>query len=547
MGNSNGVSTFLWDTTFTTTYDIVNREIREQSTYPKTFDNTVNTYELLDYLSEGNEQSYYRLLKANFDAGSSTALHGDWGQWQLDLRGNGNSVFMKLPVMQGTITQGGNTGDLSGGYLIVMVKLRFDSRKNDITEKRNLALGSTDSSQVSVIDHSFPKLDPESDLEDLVEGAFKRYLNKEKVLEQFYYVFSTVDINSKATGDFAWLKPSDTGYAVFVPEYNPKEEDGLFSILCMTENRKAPPYIQQSVDSQVFAGKTEGTNAVLCISPQKFCEKLLITAAMKMIVGTVREDYDFSADGQEIHNVREITFKNVEVADKKQVDLKIAALNFSIQLKNDHLDLKIIDASYSTAMYNAYLNLDQRIEFETKKDGNKTIFTLKKGDEFKGNIHAIVEPSDTAQILKWVGVAIDILSAVMVIGGGVIKGIAKCVTTATSAAASVTDAAVSAGEVSAATAAAVSGISAGSGAAKAVMVADRLIVIGGLCAALGAPFSMVELIAEEAGKDVFDHAPSLEDFADNFLSEIAWTGINKTTLVGARLNDALLMDFRMEE
>ncbi len=44
----------------------------------------------------------------------------------------------------------------------------------------------------------------------------------------------------------------------------------------------------------------------------------------------------------------------------------------------------------------------------------------------------------------------------------------------------------------------------------------------------------------------FDNVPSLEDFARNFVSEIAWTGIEKTTLLSARLSDALLMDFKLE-
>lgn len=51
----------------------------------------------------------------------------------------------------------------------------------------------------------------------------------------------------------------------------------------------------------------------------------------------------------------------------------------------------------------------------------------------------------------------------------------------------------------------------------------------------------------EIGKEKFDNVPFLEDFASNFVSEIAWTGIKKTTLLGARLSDALLMDFILEE
>lgn len=536
-----GVSTFEWDTTFTTTFDIINKEIKAKSTYPAEFNNSTNTTELLDYLKE--EEKNKILNTAN----NSIQIQGKWGQWELALRGNGNNIFVNLPITSGTISFGEETGKLDNGSITVMVTLLFESQKDDIIQKRELVLTNPTNSQVSVIDHSFPELDPESDLELLVEGSFKRYFNTEQVLQQFRYVFSTININDKATGDFAWLKPSDTGYAVFTPTTQPKEENSLFSILCMTNNKIAPPYIQQSVDATVLNEKTTGCNAVLCISSQRFCEKLLITAAMKTIVGTTKEDYSYSTDGSEIHNVREITFKNVTVSEGKEVDLKIAPLNFSLEVKNDHLDLSITDASFSETLYTAYLTLTQRIEFETKKVGNKTVFTLKEGDEFKGKVHAVIEPTETAEIIKWVGVALDILSAITLISAGALKLIAKCTTTATAAAATVADAAASTAEIEAASTMAIEGIAAGAGAAKAPMLANRLLAIGSLCTVIGLPFTLVEPIAIAIGEDKFDKVPSLEDFAENFLSEISWNGIEKTTLLGARLNDALLLDFKLEE
>lgn len=63
---------------------------------------------------------------------------------------------------------------------------------------------------------------------------------------------------------------------------------------------------------------------------------------------------------------------------------------------------------------------------------------------------------------------------------------------------------------------------------------------------IGLPFTLIEVIAVEIGNKQFDNLPSLEDFAGNFVSQIAWTGIEKTTLPGARINDALLMDFKLE-
>lgn len=542
-----GASTFGWDTSFTTTYEVVNREIREKSTYPATFSNETETHALLDYLSGANTESYYQLLKPTFEKGSSVKLSGSWGQWQLELRGNGNSIYMRLPVTSGKIALGEMEESLDGGYIIAEVTLQYESQTDGTNpQKKLLTLTASEQSQVVITDHCFPGLDPEGTLELLVEGTFKKYLNTEKVLKQFRYVFSTVNINDKASGDFAWLKPSDTGYAVFVPGSNPTEAESMFSILCMTEGKTAPPHIQQSVDASIFHGRARNANAVLCISPQNFCKNLLITAATKMMTGTSTEDFTYSSDGLELHNKRQITFKNVEVAKGDTVDLAIKANNFSIRLVNDHLELGIINASYSKPLYNAYLTLHQKIAFDTQKKGDKTIFVLREGEEFNGELSAVVEPSTTSEILKWVGVALDILSAVLIIGAGTAKLLAKCATTASSATATISNAAVSSGEAAAATATAVEGIAKGAGASRGLTVASKLLAASSVCAVIGLPFTLIEAIAVEIGNKKFDSVPSLEDFASNFVSEIAWTGIEKTTLLGARLNDALLMDFKLE-
>lgn len=538
-----GASTFGWDTSFTTTYEVVNREIREKSTYPAAFSNETEAHTLLDYLSGANTESYYQLLKPTIQKGSSVKLTGSWGQWQLDLHGNGNSIYMKLPVTSGKIALGDMEGSLDGGYIIAEVTLQYESQADEASpQKRLLTLTAAEQSQVCITAHSFPGLDPEGTLELLVEGTFKKYLNTEKVLKQFRYVFSTVNINDQATGDFAWLKPSDTGYAVFVPGKQPEEAESMFSILCMTEGKIAPSYIQQSVDASIFHGRAKDANAVLCISPQNFCKNLLITAATKMITGTSEDDFTYSSDGLELHNKRQITFKNVEVSKGSKVDLSIKANNFSIRLVNDHLELGIINASYSKPLYNAYLTLHQKIAFDTKKVDNKTVFILREGEEFNGELSAVVEPSKTSQIFKWVGVALDILSAVLIIGPNTVKLLAKCTTTATSVAATISKAAISSG----ATATAVEGIAAGAGASRGLTVASKLLAAGSVCVVIGLPFTLIEAIAVEIGKSKFDNVPSLEDFAQNFVSEIAWTGIEKTTLLGARLNDALLMDFKLE-
>lgn len=548
IGEAGNITTFGWDTTFTTSYAVMNREIEKESTYPADFDNTANIHEILDYMSGNNEQSYYQLLKQNFTANSSTKLNGKWDQWKLETEGSGSMVFLRMPVNSGTIEYDGETGDLSNGCLIVKVDLSIEDQPADGESKQALTLKAPKKKAV-VQSADFPSLDPESILVDLVRGAFERYLNTEKVLNQFRYVFSTVSVNDKATGDFAWLKPSDTGYAVSVPQSASKEEDCLFSVLCMTGNAKVSPLNQWAVDNYVLTNTTAGTDAVLCISPQKLCEKILITAATKTIVGSKAEDYEFSADGMQIHNKNKIVFKDVEVANGKKVDLNIEPLKFSLELNHDYLELQLLDVSYNEALYTTYLNLTQTIAFyaEYDKATNKTYFKVRDSDEFKGNLHVTVEPTETAEILKWVGVGIDIAASLLAISGLAVKAVAKCATTATAAAVEVANATVAADEIANATTAAISGIEAGAGASRSIMIANRLLTAATLLTAVGLPFSLVEVIAVSIGKGNFDEVPSLEDFAVNLLSSFTWTGIEKTTLIGARLNGAMLLDFKMND
>lgn len=124
---------------------------------------------------------------------------------------------------------------------------------------------------------------------------------------------------------------------------------------------------------------------------------------------------------------------------------------------------------------------------------------------------------------------------------------AACTTTATSAGVEIANAAGLASETVNATAAAVDGIRAGSGASRALTIASRLLTAATLLTAVGLPFSLVEAIAVAIGEGKFDEVPSLENFAANLLSSFTWTGIEKTTLVGARLNSAPPLDFKMDD
>ena len=540
--NLQGVSTFRWDTTYTTTYRMMNESIRKYSSSPTEFSNHDKPVTVRKALETGkllNYQSVHNLL-SSVSAKAVVFLDGTWGQWTLELMGNGNLIFMRLPIKTGTIELPGiETGDLSEGYVVAQIKLQVIHTGSN---EKSVVLGEekTQEMEVSIYKCEFQNIDDESYSHLVVEGAFKDYLNSEDVIEQFKYVFSTASINDKATGDFAWLTPSDLSYAVFAPDSGATEDNCLYSMLCMTENSIVPPDIQKSIDSEVFKGITEDANAVLCISPQKFCQHVLIEASRSLIIDTLESDYAYSTDGTEVHNMNEIIMKNVEINDGKMVDLKIAPGNYCIRIMNDHLETFITDATFHENLYDVYISMNQKIGFETKKNGEDTIFIPKEGDYYNAVTHVEVEPTELADILQWVNLALQILGGILFLGSAVVSKLAKVGTTATRVTVSAGTGGVAAGTATVGGAA--SAIA--SGTVKAISVTNALLVGGSVSCLIGILVGAIPAIAIAIANGKYDEIPTLENFSKNLLSQLKWTGIKEAELMGARLNDAFLLDFK---
>lgn len=539
--NLQGVSTFRWDTTYTTTYRVINESIRKYSSSPTEFSNHDKPVTVRKAITTG-QQFPYQLIKdllSTVSEESSVFLDGIWEQWSLDLQGNGNLICMKLPIKTGTIELPGfGKGDLSGGYIIAEIKLQIIHTG---TSEKSVVLTDEEAPvmEVTIKKHSFPNIEKGSVMDLLIDGTFNEYLNTKEVMDQFEYVFSTASINDKATGDFAWLTPSDLSYAVFAPDKGATEDNSLYSMLCMTDNSVVPPDIQKSIDSEVFRGITKNANAVLCISPQKFCEHILIEASKNLITGSSESDYAYSTDGTEIYNEKEITMKNVEISEGEKVDLKIAAGNYRIRIMNDHLETFITDAFHHEDLYNVYISFNQQIGFETIKNGADTIFIPKESDYYNAVTHVTIEPTEMADILKWTGLAIEMLGMLLGLGLSVVK-IAKVTSTATKVGAEAATKGMAAG--AAAMGAAANGVA--TGVTKAISITNGLIVGSAIACLIGFFMENASMIAIAIANKDYSKIPTLENFAVNLLSQVKWTGIEEAELMGARLNDAFLLDFK---
>lgn len=540
--NLQGVSTFNWDTTYTTSFKVINEGIKHNSIAPTNFDYK----EKVQLLSKnfacnlfGDSSTKMRDLFSSISDNAEVLISGKWKGWNLYLKGNGSTIYLNLDIDNGSIelTPLGK-GDLSGGNIVAEVSLNIIENKDSQT--KCIVMGDNPEIKVSIYQYTFPKIGKGSFWDLLINGIFSHYLNTEGVISQFKHVFATVTINDKATGDFKWLEPSDLSYAVFSPDSGATEDNSLFSMLCMTDNAKAPLNIQKSIDSQVFQGINKDANAVLCISPQKFSEHILIKTSKELFKGSSDSDFKYSTDGMEIYNVQELVMKNVEVNNGVLKDLKISAGNYTIRIMNDHLETIITNATYHESLYDVYINFNQKLRFETKQmPDNSFIFIPMKGDYYNATTHVEVEPTKTAEIMQWVGIAIDIISALTLIGGGAIKGLAKITSSSTRIAAEAeTSSIVAETAVVAETAERLV-----QGTTKGISIANSLMIGSTVCGVIGLGLSLPSVIAEAIAKEDFSKIPTLNNFSSYLLSNLQWTGVKNTELKGARLNDAFLLDF----
>ena len=157
------VSTNGWDTTFGVTYEIMNKLIGENSTYPKKFHYEFTLSDLLSGGMQFDSYEYFERFCSENEAGSYV-LDGEWDQWKLELSGSGACVSLRLPVRTGTIASAENPlpGNLDNGYVEAEVHLILEEKNSEPSRTCSITL--EDNTEFSVVIRKvyFPNLSPTS-------------------------------------------------------------------------------------------------------------------------------------------------------------------------------------------------------------------------------------------------------------------------------------------------------------------------------------------------------------------------------------------------
>ncbi|MCC6461681.1 MAG: TULIP family P47-like protein [Saprospiraceae bacterium] len=352
-------STNGWDTVYAIRVPDVNQAIVKQKTSPTSFQNSMT------------DPTY----------GITTAIKGNFSDWQITLGGDGENLNMVVPVTTGTFTLNNKDTALDGAQLVIQIKLEYlpppapsdptpsgtnHALKPKLTQETQQVLA------VSVINLLWPQgKDPGSIPDALIKGNFEDWFNKN--LKDFDQVFSAVDLNVKADQDhLQWLKPKFTGYAYADPT-DGQLCNALFGVLCITTSDTDPKTLRHELSSGAIPA---GQRSTFLIGQQLFMREVIFPG-----LPSAFKSADI-ADFKMINNGTEVVLAD-GAQDKVQLDdVTYGAITYHPYL--DSFDLVINDTEIVTTLTAkvqispgiiTYVDIKtwDTLELVPKTDGTQTI------------------------------------------------------------------------------------------------------------------------------------------------------------------------------
>lgn len=444
-----------------------------------------------------------------------TTVQGSWLPWEITAGGSGPELHMRAAINKGAATVGSFNADLTGSFCILIVHLSYfkedDTKETFLTPKPGpVDLKVDDTTPVSVMSFTpganmeAQMIGHENDRLTIVaqiQSALSSWFNVHFV--EFAHVFASVDINDVAdTGDFAWLKPTATGYA------QDAGGKGIFGVLAMTG--KDGPAKLPSLDLEVTASAIpDGAKSAFLISSRNFLQHF-IRKGLSEGDGAWGKDSDFEIDpgGTELHNIHPLSIDFV--ADGKSYTGVIEdSHGLSITVKGTQLviDMPKVKVTVSPGIY-LILEYDEWLNVTLKDqvgaDGKTgRVFWLEQVPNTPPVIDSHTEMSGG---VKGGLIAAEIVSSIVLAVFGV--GVAR------------------------------SGIGAG-------MTALGRRLLKALVVAVAA--AIVEVIVltptwiELAAENNYSGLPNFESFVDKAISSIRWPNSNGYELVSASLNGSLCL------
>jgi hypothetical protein len=416
--NTNG-----WDTVFGITFDDVNRAITNAGSTPDGFNYPMDT--------------------------QGEAIEGTYSTWQVT-GGSGQLLHMTLPVTELTMTFDGEA-PIVRRQVSITIEVALDQlrpadgklavERGELVEFRLRGNNGPDEQAVVVLSVSYPNVppsptfpgQPSSDNDGTnpidILNVFAKAINTPGELEKFDHAFVAVNLNSRAAHDvFKWLDPTSVAYAVTAKS----DGTGVMAVLCMTEDRPAPP--SQDVSPELIA---EGARAGFLISKPRFLEKMLRGSLKLMFdkpAGAIDED-DVAADtpedaevwprdfialegsGTRLTNTVELNVKNFEIEGKNE-PAKLPARGFEADITDTFLTLRLsrFQHSYHKGWYDVFHDITLDTHLQLSQDGKRIELIPGIGEVDENGIDlsqpdhtAIIEKTALGRGFDWAVLVLDVV------------------------------------------------------------------------------------------------------------------------------------------
>ena len=354
---------------------------------------------------------------------SAYAIAGTFGTWQVTLGGDGEDIYLLVPVAGGTLDFNGSTYDITGGLATVMINFDYvpglpnaapvPVGAKGVSHKLQPKPTTSDPANqpiAAVVQFVFPEASKASGNAPtnraLVQGALTQWFIDN--LERFQHVFSTVSLAEKADkASFQWLKPSLTGYAY---ADGTKPENSLLGVLTTTQRRSIGDLSRQISPSAIPSGAQSG----FLISAELFLEQSVLPGPPHAFKNASASDYQLTNHGSEIVLAPGVS---VDVNDIEYGGTtyhpRMSAFNLVINdteiVTNMVVDVDVSPGISVTIMMTNY----QTLTLVTKTDGTQTL-----------GYKATRPPRHTyvKHVAAWVKITTAILSLLVAVIGAVVAG-----------------------------------------------------------------------------------------------------------------------------
>ncbi|WP_037604336.1 TULIP family P47-like protein [Streptacidiphilus rugosus] len=340
---------------------------------------------------------------------------GTFGTWSMATGGSGSIVRMHIPFTA-QISSGTNHIAVAGGVAYVEVKLVYIPQppNPDGTTPNNLKVratgGSPDDPVVTVSSVTYTSPTPaDPALDNVLEQLLAKWFNAN--LQKFQQVFATVNLGvEEASGDFAWLSPTETDYAYID---NANINHALLGVLCMTEGRSSEEAIQE-----ISAGAIpEGARASFNLSLERFMSKMALPGLPIEFPHAAKGTFVLGNDDTQISATSSFNLDAVSVAG---VNYTPNVTSFTMTLSGATMETYLYIHTPISPGIDAYCEITyyNTMTLATKADGSQSLTWVQS------------KPTDEKTwytVASWVTITEAIADIVLAVIGAVVGGVVTSV------------------------------------------------------------------------------------------------------------------------